>query len=65
MDKTEWFAWTTAAEVKYTVRLADIVAIEERPNMGGTQVIVRGWSMPLEIDRTEVQRLKAALGIRG
>jgi len=64
MERAGWFCWTSAEDITYTVRLADVVAIEERPQMGGCKVALRSASAPLiDIARDDLSRLKAALGI--
>jgi hypothetical protein len=64
MERAGWFTWVSADDVTYTVRLADVIAIEERPQMGGSKVALRSSSLPLiEIARDDVIRLKGALGI--
>jgi hypothetical protein len=64
MQRGEWFTWATADDVTYTVRLADVISIEERPAMGGTKVGLRSSSHPMiDIAREDVIRLKKALGI--
>ena len=64
MERAGWFTWVSADDVTYTVRVADVIAIEERPQMGGCKVALRSPSLPLiDIARDDVTRLKGALGI--
>ena len=62
MESAPWFSWTENS-ITYTVRLANVVALQERESSSPCTVHLRGMAgYPIHVSQAVAAKLKEVLG---